>query len=159
MRNPFSVLRGTYARWLAVNPILNAGEFGYDTDRKILKIGDGTSTWTLLQCVTMAYQEITGTTQACVNGVRYGANNSGLVTLTLPASAPIGMKIEIYGVGAGGWQLAQNALQSTRVGTSVSTVGITGYISGVQGSSVELMCVTANTGWMVTYSLGTITVV
>ena len=159
MRNPFSVLRGTYLRWLAVNPILNSGEFGYDTDRKILKIGDGTSTWALLQCITMAYQEVTGTTQTCYNGVRYGANNVGLVTFTLPVSAPVGMKIEIYGVGAGGWKLAQNALQAIRVGSSLSTTGITGYISGAQGSSVELMCVTANTGWMVTYLQGTITVV
>jgi hypothetical protein len=158
MRNPFSILRGTYLRLVALDPILLSGELCYDTDRKILKIGDGTTKWSLLPTITMGYSEVTGTTQACSNGMRYGANNVGLVTLTLPATAPVGMRIEVYGVGAGGWKLAQNALQTIRVGSSASTVGITGYISGAQGSTVELICTTANTGWMVTYSSGTITV-
>lgn len=40
--------RGTSTRWTSVNPILAAGEPGYDTTNKKFKIGDGTSTWTQL---------------------------------------------------------------------------------------------------------------
>jgi len=160
MRNPFSVLRGTYARWLAANPVLNSGEFGYDTDRKLLKIGDGVTAWASLPTITMAYQEVTGTTQACVNGMRYGPNNVGLVTLTLPTTAPVGMRLAIIGVGAGGWKLAQNALQLVHVGGGVSTTGVTGYItSSNRYDCIELTCTVANTEWTATSVIGTLTVV
>jgi hypothetical protein len=42
------IRRGTAAEWTAANPILAAGEFGYETDTKKLKIGNGTSAWTSL---------------------------------------------------------------------------------------------------------------
>lgn len=38
--------RGTAAEWTASNPILSAGEPGFETDTNKLKIGDGTQTWT-----------------------------------------------------------------------------------------------------------------
>lgn len=40
--------RGTAAQWTSTNPILSVGEFGYETDTKKMKVGDGTSTWTAL---------------------------------------------------------------------------------------------------------------
>ncbi|MFA5004454.1 MAG: hypothetical protein WC498_04230 [Candidatus Saccharimonadales bacterium] len=40
--------RGTSAQWTAANPILSAGEWGFETDTKKLKIGDGTTTWAAL---------------------------------------------------------------------------------------------------------------
>jgi hypothetical protein len=42
------IRRGTAAQWTAANPILSAGEFGYETDTKKLKIGNGTSAWSAL---------------------------------------------------------------------------------------------------------------
>jgi len=42
------VKRATAARWSSVNPVLAAGEFGYETDTRKLKLGDGTSSWTQL---------------------------------------------------------------------------------------------------------------
>ena len=41
--------RGTAAQWTAANPILAAGEIGYETDTGKFKIGDGTNTWSLLK--------------------------------------------------------------------------------------------------------------
>ena len=35
----------TSAQWGSINPILLKGELGYDSDAKMLKIGDGTSEW------------------------------------------------------------------------------------------------------------------
>lgn len=40
--------RGTAATWTTVNPVLAAGEMGFETDTKKFKFGDGTSTWTAL---------------------------------------------------------------------------------------------------------------
>lgn len=45
------VKRATAARWTAVNPVLAAGELGYETDTKKLKLGDGTTSWTQLSYV------------------------------------------------------------------------------------------------------------
>lgn len=42
------IRRGTTAEWTAANPILAIGEPGYDTDLKILKIGDGSTAWATL---------------------------------------------------------------------------------------------------------------
>ena len=37
--------RGTAARWFELNPILAAGEPGFEYDTKKLKIGDGSTAW------------------------------------------------------------------------------------------------------------------
>jgi hypothetical protein len=37
--------RGTAAEWTNVNPVLAAGEIGFETDTGQFKIGDGTNTW------------------------------------------------------------------------------------------------------------------
>lgn len=42
------VRQDTAANWASKNSVLSAGEFGYDTTNKVLKIGDGTTAWTNL---------------------------------------------------------------------------------------------------------------
>lgn len=37
--------RGTAAEWSTANPVLAAGEIGVEIDTKILKVGDGTTSW------------------------------------------------------------------------------------------------------------------
>jgi hypothetical protein len=46
--------RGTAAKWTAANPILAAGEFGYETDTGKFKIGDGTNTWSNIEAFSDA---------------------------------------------------------------------------------------------------------
>ena len=57
--------RGTAARWVELNPILAAGEPGFEYDTKRLKIGDGNTTWNDLPyvgseevCCTDTYAEL-----------------------------------------------------------------------------------------------------
>jgi hypothetical protein len=38
--------RGTASQWTSANPILNAGEIGWESDTNKFKIGDGTNHWT-----------------------------------------------------------------------------------------------------------------
>lgn len=40
--------RGTAATWTSANPVLAAGEPGYETDTNRVKLGDGTTAWTSL---------------------------------------------------------------------------------------------------------------
>lgn len=41
--------RGTASQWTTANPVLAAGEIGFETDSGKFKIGDGTNTWSLLK--------------------------------------------------------------------------------------------------------------
>ena len=45
MNIKIQVRRGTETEWSTTNPVLSAGELGYDTTNQILKVGDGSSTW------------------------------------------------------------------------------------------------------------------
>lgn len=47
----FKFRRGTAATWTSNNPILNAGEIGFETDTNKVKIGDGSTAWTSLAYV------------------------------------------------------------------------------------------------------------
>lgn len=42
------VKRGTASSWTSNNPVLYAGEIGFETDTKKVKIGDGTTAWNSL---------------------------------------------------------------------------------------------------------------
>ena len=46
--------RGTAAEWTAADPVLAAGEIGYETDTGKFKFGDGTNTWSNLQAFSDA---------------------------------------------------------------------------------------------------------
>jgi hypothetical protein len=37
--------RGTAAQWTSVNPVLSAGEMGFESDTRKFKFGNGTTTW------------------------------------------------------------------------------------------------------------------
>lgn len=45
------VRQDTAANWASKNSVLSAGEFGYDTTNKVLKLGDGSTTWKALAAI------------------------------------------------------------------------------------------------------------
>lgn len=98
----------------------------------------------------ISWTDVVGTTQSMAIDRGYTANNAGLVTLTLPATAAYGTAISIIGKGAGGWLIAQNAGQSIRLGTSTTTIGVGGSLASTNPSdSINLICTTADTVWTV----------
>lgn len=108
----------------------------------------------------MTYTDVTTTTQTMVAGNGYTANNAGLVTLTLPATAAYGTEMVVAGKGAGGWRISQLASQILHVTNLDSTTGTGGYIaSTARRDSVRLICVVANLEWEVLPTVGNITVV
>lgn len=52
--------RGTAAEWTAANPVLAAGEIGFETDTTKFKFGDGTTTWNSIPYFASADQLIDG---------------------------------------------------------------------------------------------------
>jgi hypothetical protein len=48
-RQRIKLRRDTAANWTAANPVLAAGEVGYETDTKQAKVGNGSSAWTALE--------------------------------------------------------------------------------------------------------------
>lgn len=42
------IKRGTSAQWAATNPVLQEGEFGFDKTTNVVKMGNGTATWSTL---------------------------------------------------------------------------------------------------------------
>lgn len=100
--------------------------------------------------VGLSWNEVGTTSQVMAANNGYVTNNSSLVTLTLPATASFGSRLEICGKGSGGWKIAQNASQTIQVGANATTTGTGGYVSsGNQFDSIVLLCTTANTTWTV----------
>lgn len=96
----------------------------------------------------LGWTEVTGTTQAMAVNSAYIANNAGLVTLSLPASASVGDVIYIVGKGAGGWAVSQGTSQVIHIGSSATTGGAGGSIASTnQYDSIQLVCTVANTTW------------
>jgi len=93
----------------------------------------------------------------------YIANKAGLLTMTLPSTAAIGDIIELTNINtAVGWRIAQNALQAIRFGSSLTTIGVGGYLEATAlGDSVRMVCTVSGTStrWLILSSLGNITIV
>lgn len=105
--------------------------------------------------ITWTDQTTTPVTIATSNG--YITDNAGLVTLNMPANAAVGDTFLIVGKGAGGWLLQMNTGQIANMGSSpTSSAG--SLASTNRYDCAELVCVTANTTFVVRSSIGNITV-
>ena len=75
MANTIQHKRGTAANWTSANPILGAGEFGFETDTGKLKLGDGSTAWTAL-----GYFEPAAAVAAwAFQGENYGYTSGGVL--------------------------------------------------------------------------------
>lgn len=121
----------------------------------------GTSTLTIsVSGSGMTWNEVTGASANMSVNNGYIANNAGLVTLTLPATSAFGDVIQVGGKGTGGWRIAQNAGQTIHFGSLDTTTGAGGSLSSMlRYDCVEMVCITANTDWLVTSTQGNLTVV
>jgi Major tropism determinant N-terminal domain len=81
--------RGTASEWTSINPILYAGEMGYETDTKKIKVGDGTTFWSSLAYATIKPDDLNELVDDRINDLLIaGSNiqktyNDGSNTLTL----------------------------------------------------------------------------
>lgn len=103
---------------------------------------------------------VTGTSQALAVNNNYIANNAGLITMTLPATATVGDTIKIVGKGAGKFRVAQNAGQKIEYGQQTTTTGITGRIDAEDAKdTIEIVCTETDVEFTMVNSIGNLTVV
>ncbi|MBX9922935.1 MAG: hypothetical protein K2Y01_02380 [Rhabdochlamydiaceae bacterium] len=108
----------------------------------------------------ITWNTVSGTSQSAAVNNGYITNNASLVTVTLPSSSSVGDMVEIAGQGAGGWKVAQNASQVIHMDGVDTTTGTGGSLaSTVRYDAVRLLCITANTDWLVLSGIGNITMV
>jgi len=75
--------RGTATQWTNADPILNAGEIGFESDTNKFKIGDGTNHWDDLTY----FVDVDGTSVKTLSGTANqitASSTSGAFTLSLP---------------------------------------------------------------------------
>jgi hypothetical protein len=104
---------------------------------------------------------VTAASQTMVAHNAYVANNTGVVTLTLPATSAVGDTIQVAGMNSSGsWKIAQpNPATQIFFGSAQTTLGTGGYLqSTATYDNVTLTCISANATWIVTTSIGNITV-
>ena len=103
------------------------------------------------------WTEVTDASATAVVGNGYICNRGTLVTITLPATYAIGDTVSIVGKGAGLWKLATAAGDTIHFGNQNSTSG--GYLQAtLTYDCVEVVCITANSDWIVKSSIGTLTI-
>ena len=144
--NQIQVRRGTATQWSNTNPVLASGEPGFDTTNSLLKVGDGTSTWSSLISVgsnlystsrgsetvtsnksafTVAAEYVSGNLDVYYNGLKFLRNDdftetsSTVFTLTNPAVS--GDVVEWVGlVGPATYQISDAGLTSIASLTTAS---------------------------------------
>ena len=96
--------RDTAANWTTANPVLAAGELGFETNTTKFKIGDGTTAWASLNYyVSSASPALTGTPTAPT--ASDGTNTTQIATM---ASKP--------------WNTAWGKVASAKVTTSNTSI-------------------------------------
>lgn len=108
----------------------------------------------------ITWNEVTGTSQAAAVDTGYICNNAELITVTLPSTCGVGKIISIAGKGAGLWKIALNASQVIYFGDQNTTSGTAGYLAAQnRRDCVELICITADTEFIVKSVVGNLMVV
>lgn len=79
--------RGTEAQWTDADPILAAGEIGFETDTGKFKVGDGTNNWSDLSYF-LTLDELGGNLDDYIPLTQRGANN-GVATLDAQGKIPV----------------------------------------------------------------------
>jgi len=89
------------------------------------------------------------------SGTGYITNNTSLTELALPTTANPGDIIAVAGASNGGWTITQGIGQTIHFGYQNSTTGTGGFLASTyKYDYVELLCIVANTDFMVKASVG-----
>ena len=127
MTSVIQIKRGTASAWTSANTVLAAGEVGFETDTKKMKVGDGSTAWT-----SLTYTVTDGDITAVVAGTGLsGGSTSGSATLAIDTSVVVDKTT------------AQTLTNKTISGSSntISNIGnasLTNSTITVNGTSVSL---------------------
>lgn len=126
------VRKGTAAEWAASAYVLKAGEFGYDTTNKIVKMGDGTSTWANATVVNKdtTYEIIEGTENGTISVNGTNVKVHGLGDLAYKSTVA---KTDLAGDVQTSLGKADSAVQTVADGTANGTILVDGTAVNVGG--------------------------
>lgn len=80
------IRRDTAANWASVNPVLEAGEMGYESDTNQVKVGNGYHAWNVLEySFDNPFEYIT---EAPADNFQYARRNTGWVKVDAGLPAP-----------------------------------------------------------------------
>lgn len=105
---------------------------------------------------SLQWSNVSGTSQAAAVNSGYIIGNAGQTTVTLPATAAVGSVIAIAGKGAAGWVMTANTGQTIKIGNQTTSSAGTLTSSNLY-DCVEVVCVTADTTWVVRNMMGNLT--
>jgi hypothetical protein len=140
--------RGTAATWTANNPTLAAGEFGFETDTRKAKIGDGVTAWNSL---AYALTGATGTVTSVAGG-------TGLTGGTITSTGTLAIDTSVVATLTGTQTLTNKTLTSPVIGTIVNTGTLTLPTSTdtlVGRATTDTLTNKTLTAPVVTYSINT----
>lgn len=76
VNNLLTLRNGTSTQWLISNPVLAKGEPGYDITNNIIKIGDGSSSWSNLSTISSSKNTILSDVVDATNYIGYAIAGS-----------------------------------------------------------------------------------
>jgi len=131
--------RGTAAQWTSANPVLAAGEIGFETDTSQFKIGDGTNTWSSLSYFKNL-EDLGGTLDDYIPLTQRAANN-GVATLDGTANVPLNQLGNIIDDSAGAWTTWGSVPTINDIAAAINNnpdyFTSVNYDIGVLGDSIE----------------------
>ncbi len=105
---------------------------------------------------SLQWADVAGISQLAVVNTGYIISNASATTVTLPNTAAEGSVVAIAGKGAAGWVLTAGSGQTIKIGNQTTSTAGT-LTSTAQYDCVEVVCVTANTTWVVRSMIGNLT--
>jgi len=117
--------RDTAANWSAANPILAAGEIGYESNTGYAKIGDGSTAWNSLARVKSGYADTAGSASSATTATNATNAINQWVFTKNSTGATIAKGVPVYASSADGTNLLISKASNTSEVTSSKVLGLT----------------------------------
>lgn len=148
---PYAIICGGTGATTALQSVASVGNAG-----QVLTSNGAGNLPTFQNNLGVVWTDQTTTPVTVAANTAYIADNAGLVTFNVPALMAQGAEFDIAGFGAGGWLVQFNAGQTGHLNSATTTVA--GSLASTNRyDCIKILCVVANTTFVVLSSSGSIT--